>query len=362
MSTRLFQETLNQVKINSDRIIGIVDKSGIIVACTDEVMVGQVIAADIADRLSECDSCILNSNFYKTIGSVLRYEYVLFVSGTDEVAETLSSVLSVTFKTLIDGTEDKNDKYNFIRNVMLGNYYPNDVYLKARDAHFTDEANHVVLYLHLLDSADEILVFDIIQSLFPDKSKDYVISITTSDIALVKEVRQNTDFRDLEKLAHSIIDTLNSEFYVKATIGIGSIISNISDLSRSFREARVSTEIGRIFDPSKSILIYNNLGIGKLIYNLPTSLCKEYVDDVFVRGAIESLDPEILLTIREFFENSLNVSETSRKLFIHRNTLVYRLEKVRRITGLDLKEFDQAIVFEIALMIHQYLKSNPSKY
>ena len=168
--------------------------------------------------------------------------------------------------------------------------------------------------------------------------------------------------KDLDKLANSIVDTLSSEFYTHCTVGIGTVVGSIKELARSFKEAQVALEVGKVFDTEKAIVSYNNLGIARLIYQLPTTLCDMFLKEVFKRGSIDSLDHETLFTIQRFFENNLNVSETSRKLFVHRNTLVYRLEKIKKITGLDLREFEDAIVFKVALMVKKYLSSNPVKF
>ena len=205
-------------------------------------------------------------------------------------------------------------------------------------------------------------VYDVIQNFFPDKTKDLVIDINEKDIALVKEVRPNVDSKDLEKLARSICDTLSTEFYCNAVVGIGTRVTGIKDLAHSFKEAQVALEVGKVFDTEKSIISYENLGIARLIYQLPTTLCDMFLKEVFKRGSIDSLDQETLFTIQKFFENNLNVSEASRKLFVHRNTLVYRLEKIKKLTGLDLREFDDAIVFKVALMVNKYLDSSPIKY
>ena len=167
--------------------------------------------------------------------------------------------------------------------------------------------------------------------------------------------------KDLEKLARSIVDTLAGEFCIRTTVGIGTVVTGIKDLARSFKEAQVALEVGKVFDTDKMIVSYDNLGIARLIYQLPTTLCETFLKEIFKRGSIDSLDKETLFTIQKFFENNLNVSETSRKLFVHRNTLVYRLEKIRKLTGLDLREFDHAIVFKIAMMVKKYLVSNPTK-
>ena len=213
-----------------------------------------------------------------------------------------------------------------------------------------------------INSKMEVSAFDVVQNLFPDKTKDFVININETDIALVKEIRTGIDSKDLEKLARSIVDTLGSEFYTQATVGIGTAVEGIKELASSFKEAQVALEVGKVFDTEKNIVSYENLGIGRLIYQLPTPLCEMFLQEVFKRGSLESLDHETLMTIQCFFENNLNVSETSRKLFVHRNTLVYRLDKIRKMTGLDLREFEHAITFKVALMVKKYLSSKPIKF
>ena len=189
-----------------------------------------------------------------------------------------------------------------------------------------------------------------------------MISVGEQDIVLVKELKPGYDVKKIEKLAKSISETLNSEFYARVVIGIGTVVENIKDLARSYKEAQVALEVGKVFDTEKNIISYENLGIGRLIYQLPTTLCEMFLQEVFKNGSLENLDRETLLTIQCFFENNLNVSETSRKLFVHRNTLVYRLEKIRKLTGLDLREFDHAITFKVALMVKRYLTTKPAKF
>ena len=178
----------------------------------------------------------------------------------------------------------------------------------------------------------------------------------------MKEVRSDIDGKDLEKLARSISDALSSEFFTHSLVGIGTPVVGVKDLARSFKEAQVAIEVGKVFDTEKNIINYENLGIGRLIYQLPTTLCDIFLQEVFKKGSLESLDRETLMTVQSFFENNLNVSETSRKLFVHRNTLVYRLEKIRKLTGLDLREFDHAVTFKVALMVKKYLTGKPTKF
>ena len=270
-------------------------------------------------------------------------------------------MLAVTLSSIKQYYDEKYDRANFIKNVILDNILPGDIYLKARELHFNNDVSRVVILIRITEHID-ISAYDIIQNLFPDKTKDFVINLNETDIALIKEVKPNIDTKDLEKLARSIADGLGTEFYSHVLVGIGTTVEGIKDLARSFREAQVSLEVGKVFDTEKSIVSYDNLGIARLIYQLPTTLCDMFLKEVFKRGSIDNLDQETLFTIQKFFENNLNVSETSRKLFVHRNTLVYRLEKIKKLTGLDLREFDDAIVFKVALMVKKYLDLSPVKY
>ena len=277
------------------------------------------------------------------------------------MAARYCGILAVALSGIKQYYDEKYDRNNFIKNVILDNILPGDIYVKAREMHFNSDVSRVVLLVRILSSND-ISAFDVIQNLFPNKQKDFVFNISESDIVLVKEIKAGIDSKDLEKLARSIVDTLGGEFYTKVVVGIGTTVVGVKDLAKSFKEAQVALEVGKVFDTEKAIVSYDNLGIARLIYQLPTTLCEMFLKEVFKKGSIESLDQETLFTIQKFFENNLNVSETSRKLFVHRNTLVYRLEKIKKLTGLDLREFDHAIIFKVALMVKKYLTANPVKY
>jgi len=271
------------------------------------------------------------------------------------------TVLAVSLSNIKNLYDEKYDKSSFIKNIILDNILPSDIYIKSKELRFNAEETRVVFLIKFYSKSD-VLSFDMVQNIFPDKNKDYVISTSEQDIVLVKELKPSTDIKEIEKMAKSIADTLNSEFYTKVAIGIGTVVDNIKDLARSYKEAQVALEVGKVFDTEKNIISYENLGIGRLIYQLPTTLCEMFLQEVFKNGSLDSLDRETLMTIQCFFENNLNVSETSRKLFVHRNTLVYRLEKIRKLTGLDLREFDHAITFKVALMVKRYLTTKPVKY
>ena len=361
MPNRLFQGIVNQMREAIDRNIGVVDETGTVIACSELGLIGEIRKGVISAGVFSTNQTCVDNATYTTFDVLVRPEYAVFVDGTDDLAHHYSSLIAVALDQIKQNNDEKFDRSNFVKNVILDNILPGDIYIKSRELHFNNDASRVVFLIRTTQET-EISVFDIIQNFFPDKSKDFVINVNESDIALVKEVRPNVDIKDLEKLARSINDTLLSEFYFNAIIGIGTCVTGIKELAHSFKEAQVALEVGKVFDTEKTIISYENLGIARLIYQLPTTLCDMFLKEVFKRGSIESLDQETLFTIQKFFENNLNVSETSRKLFVHRNTLVYRLEKIKKLTGLDLREFEDAIVFKVALMVKKYLNASPTKY
>lgn len=361
MSNRLFQGVLQQMHDIINCEIGVIDCDALVIACSDSSRIGYTNEFISLDLNETYDYFIRDGYTYMPFGPKPKNEYYAFVEGTDETAYKYVSLLSVALSNLQQFYDEKYDRNNFVKNVVLDNILPGDIQLKARELHFNSSVTRVVFLIRIVASND-VSAFDVIQNLFPDKSKDFVFTIFETDIVLIKEVRPNIESGDLEKLAFSIADTLLSEFYTRVNIGVGTVVDNVRNLAVSFREAQIALEVGKVFDTDKSIISYENLGIARLIYHLPTNLCETFLKEVFKKGSIESLDQETLFTIQKFFENNLNVSETSRKLFVHRNTLVYRLEKIKKLTGLDLREFDHAIIFKIALMVKKYLSSNPVKF
>lgn len=361
MSSRLFQGVIHQMRDAIDRTFGVLDESSVIIACSELSKIGEVNNSITAESLISPSVFVINGYTFKSFGSRPKPEYAVFVSGNDETAQRYAMLLAVSLSSIKQYYDEKYDRSNFIKNVILDNILPGDIYLKSRELRFNSDVSRVCMLIKATTKTDTS-IYDIIQNLFPDKTKDFVININETDIALVKEINSDIDSSDLEKLAKSIVDTLSSEFYIHCVVGIGTVVTGIKELARSFKETQVALEVGKVFDTDKTIVNYESLGVARLVYQLPTTLCEMFLKEVFKRGAIETLDQETLFTIQKFFENNLNVSETSRKLFVHRNTMVYRLEKIKKLTGLDLREFEDAIVFKVALMVKKYLSSNPVKY
>ncbi len=361
MSNRLFQGLVYQMKDAVNRTIGVIDDNGVVIACSELGLLGEVRDEAAAGVMVSEESFVFDGFTYVPFSPALSQRYATFVSGCDEDARRFASLVSVSLSGIKQYYDEKYDRANFIKNVILDNILPGDIYIKANEFHFNGDVNRVAMLIKC-DASTDISPYDVIHNLFPDKQKDFVINVSDTDIALVKEVRPGVTGADIENLGASIVDTLGTEFYTHAAVGIGTVVSSVRDLSRSFKEAKVALEVGKVFDSDKSVITYEHLGIARLIYQLPTTLCEMFLNEVFHKGSIEALDQETLFTIQKFFENNLNVSETSRKLFVHRNTLVYRLEKIKKLTGLDLREFDHAIVFKVALMVKKYMDTAPQKY
>ena len=361
MANRLYQGVIHQMKDAINRTVGIIDESGVIVACSDPRLVGESRQGVREELAFSNDAAAFNGFTYRFISIGGKNEGIVFVEGDDAEAGRYAAMLAVSLGNIKSLYDEKYDKGSFIKNIMLDNILPSDIYIKSKELHFSGDDHRVVLIIKFFGWTD-VLPYDMVAGMFPDKSRDYVINIGESDVVLVKEVEEGTDIREVEELAAGIAETLNSEFFTKVSIGISSVVDGLKDLARAYKEARISLEVGKVFDTEKNIVSYENLGIGRLIYQLPTTLCEIFLDEVFKRGSLDSLDRETQMTVQSFFENNLNVSETSRKLFVHRNTLDYRLEKIRKLTGLDLREFEHAVTFKVALMVKKYLTSKPTKF
>lgn len=362
MSNRVFQSVINQMKDATDRQIGVIDDQGYVVACNELSMIGTQLG-DILEVSGEVTEQVipLTERTYRLLGTVgSRFEFAVFVKGNDQLAVSLCIVMGVALNEAKINYEEKYNKATFVKNIISDNILPGDVYARAKELRFVTDVPRAVMLVQQVDRTD-VMALDVIQRLFPDKQSDFVFSISETDIVVIKELSSGEDLTEIEELAQQIENAVRSELMVKVVIGIGTVAGHLRELADRYKEAQVAIEVGKIFDPEKSIIRYENLGIGRIIYQLPTTLCEMFLSEVFKKSPIESLDADTLDTINKFFENNLNVSETSRKLYVHRNTLVYRLEKIKKLTGLDLREFDHAIVFKVAMMVNRYLEYQNAK-
>ena len=362
MSNRVFQSVINQMKDATDRQIGVIDDQGYVVACNELSMIGTQLN-DILEVNGEVTEQVLMlpERSYRLLGPMgTRFEFAAFVKGNDQMARSLCIVMGVALNEAKINYEEKYNKATFVKNIISDNILPGDVYARAKELRFVTDIPRAVLLVQQVDRTDG-MVLDVVQRLFPDKQADFVFSISETDIVVIKELGGNESVEALEELAKHIENAIHAELMVKVVIGIGTVAGHLRELADRYKEAQVAIEVGKIFEPEKSIIRYENLGIGRIIYQLPVTLCEMFLSEVFKKNPIESLDGDTLDTINKFFENNLNVSETSRKLYVHRNTLVYRLEKIKKLTGLDLREFDHAIIFKVAMMVNRYLEYQSTK-
>lgn len=358
MSSRIFQSVILQIKEATDRCIGIIDEQGFVVTCSELPMIGsrlddfQSYNYDLSEQVY-----VSGIRTYRMLGTNnSKFDYAVFVEGCDELAKVSCIMASVAFNEAKTNYEEKHNKAAFLKNIISDNILPGDVYVRTKELHFVPDVPRALLLVRQTERAD-VAAVEVMQNLFPDKQHDFVISINETDIVVIKELPAGENPAEVKAIAETVEKALMDELQIKCIIGIGTTAKHLRELADRYKEAQIAIDVGRVFDSEKSIISYENLGIGRIIYQLPTTLCEMFLNEVFKKNPLETLDEDTLETINKFFENNLNVSETSRKLYVHRNTLVYRLEKIKKLTGLDLREFDHAIVFKVAMMVKQYLDS-----
>ena len=362
MSNSVFQSVIVQLKEIPDRVFGVIDAEGCVISCTDVSLLGErwpdaaLKAAGAAEHLTTFGQ----KTFRGVFSSANVFQYAVFCSGDDDSARGYCTMAYIALNDAKNFYEEKHDRGTFVKNIIMDNILPGDIYIRAKELHFATDAPRAVFLVRQIGHGD-VATVDVLSGMFPDKVQDFVLSINETDIAVVKQITADTDAEDLDAIARQIEETLKTELFIKTVIGIGTVAEHLRSLADSYKEAQTAIDVCKVFDTEKSIINYENLGIGRLIYQLPTTLCDIFLSEVFKKNSIDSLDQETLFTINKFFENNLNVSETSRKLFVHRNTLVYRLEKIKKLTGLDLRQFDHAIVFKVALMVRKYLSSRDAR-
>lgn len=304
---------------------------------------------------SAADSQVVQGyHFFKILydGAVT---YILIARGNGEDAYMIGKIGVSQIQNLMIAYKERFDKNNFIQNLLLDNLLLVDMYNRAKKLHIAIEAKRVV-YLIETKQEKDVNAMELIKTLFSN-TRDYITEVDEKNIILVKELDKDEDYEEAQNVARMLLDMLNSEAMSQVRISYGTIINEIRSVSKSYKEAKMALDVGKIFYEEKNIISYNMLGIGRLIYQLPLPLCEMFINEVFGGQQLpDSLDEETLTTINKFFENSLNVSETSRQLYIHRNTLVYRLEKLQKSTGLDVRVFEDALTFRIALMVSNYMK------
>ena len=358
MLSEIFQPVLDQMRSVTHKSMGIINNTSVLISYVGE-------PANDDDTFSMVSSVSPNGRLYVSngyscvaIGTKNIMDFVVYIKGVDLEDQKICTLLAISISNLLQHCADRYDKISYLKNVLLGNVLPGDINLRSGELQLDLDTPRIVYIVQI--PGNETGVIQLLQNMFPEN--DFIINIDNKNIVVIKTLPSVDSFDFIQNTAKSIVDTINSELLLTVFVGIGSPVKSINDIAHSYSEARLSIEIGRVFESEKYILSYAELGIGRLIYQLPSKLCELFLDEIFQKEGFEALDEETLLTIDKFFENSLNISETSRQLFVHRNTLVYRLDKIERLTGLDLRKFDDAVVFKVAALVRKYLLANPSKF
>ena len=354
ISNQILQNTIDGVKGITKIDLSVVDADGNVLAETagdseDYCATVKIFADSPADS-----QAILGYQFFKVYDES-QLEYIVVAKGEAEDVYMIGKIVVFQIQNLLVAYKERYDKDNFIKNLLLDNLLLVDIFNRAKKLHIETNVKRVVFLIETKNEKDTNAL-ETMRSLFSTKTKDFITAVDEKNIILVREVKPGETYEDLEKTANTILDMLNTEAMSKVRIAFGTIVGEIKDVSRSYKEAKMALDVGKIFYSSKNVVAYSNLGIGRLIYQLPLPLCRMFIKEIFDGKNPDEFDEETLTTINKFFENSLNVSETSRQLYIHRNTLVYRLDKLQKSTGLDLRVFEDAITFKIALMVVKYMK------
>ena len=354
ISNQIMQNTLEGLHQLTKIDLAVMDSDGVMCAATfgDTAQYSDAVAVFAA---SEAESQVaLGCHFFKVFDDQ-QLEFVVLSVGDSEESSTIGKIAAFQIQELMIAYKERFDKDNFIKNLLLDNLLLVDIYNRSKKLHVNINARRVVMIVEVGPDKDGDEL-DRVRSVFGGKTRDFVTAVDEHNIIVVKELGENDTYADIDKIAAVIIDAFHDKNSKDIRVSYGTVVGEIKEVSRSYKEASMAMDVGKIFFADKRIIAYSALGIGRLIYQLPIPLCKMFISEIFENKSPDDFDEETLTTISKFFENSLNVSETSRQLYIHRNTLVYRLDKLEKSTGLDLRVFEDAITFKIALMVVKYMK------
>ena len=355
ISNQILQNTIEGLKGISRIDFCVLDTEGKALATTFEDTWNYE-SAVLSFVESPADSQVIQGCQFFKIFDEQQLEYVLLAGGESEDVYMLGKIAAFQVQSLLVAYKERFDKDNFIKNLLLDNLLLVDIYNRAKKLHIDTEAKRVIFIIETSHEKDSVAL-DNVRNLLGGKVRDFVTAVDEKNIIVVKELADRDGSRELEKMAKEMMEILRAESEDdKIHIAYGTVVNDIKEVSKSYKEAKLALDVGKIFFDEKDIVAYSTLGIGRLIYQLPIPLCKMFIKEIFEGKSPDEFDEETLTTINKFFENSLNVSETSRQLYIHRNTLVYRLDKLQKSTGLDLRVFEDAITFKIALMVVKYMK------
>lgn len=354
ISSQVIQTSIDELKAITKVDLCVIDMEGITVATTfDSRSISQELIQNFIN--SPADSQIVGGYHMLKILEDGEILYVLVSKGQGADAYMIGKVAVCQIQNLVVAYKEHFDKNNFFQNLLLDNMLLVDIYNRAKKLHIDSDVPRVVYLIEAMNDKDNITM-EMLKNIFDGQPGCYLTAVEQKNVILIKDVSSMDAYEEVEQSAEVIVDMLNAEAMLIAKVAYGTIVGELKEVSKSYKEAKMALDVGKIFYMEKSINAYNTLGIGRLIYQLPINLCRIFMKEIFGDNIPDDLDDEILTTVQKFFDNNLNVSETSRQLFVHRNTLVYRIEKLHQSTGLDIRKFDDALTFKIALMVVNYMK------
>lgn len=354
IANSVIQSVVNDIKNISKIEVCVVDLDGSVVASAMEnPQINAVTVRSFIDSMAE--SQVIDAYHYFKIMNEGQIIYVLVVNNAEEMGNVIGRLAVSQFQTLVVAYREKFDKNNFFQNLIMDNLLLVDIYNRAKKLKIPVESRRAVFLIEK-DDAEDVLALELVKNMYSSHSGDYVTAIDEKNIILIKGLKDNENYANLNEVAKLLVDMLATEAMINVRVSYGNIVKDLKEVSKSYKEASMALDVGKIFYSEKSVIPYNTLGIGRLIYQLPVNLCQIFMKEVFGDNIPSDIDEETLNTIYKFFENNLNVSETSRQLYVHRNTLVYRIEKLQKTTGLDIRIFDDALTLKIALMVVNYMK------
>ncbi len=354
ISNQVIQNSIDELRVITKVDLGIFDTEGMRVASTtDDIDISRNIIENFAS--SPADSQVVGGRHLLKILDDGEPSYILVAQGPSDDVYMVGKIAVSSIQNLIIAYKERFDRNNFFQNLILDNLLLVDIYNRAQKLHVEVECPRIVYLIETRIEKDNSAM-ELLKSLFSSQNGDYITAVDEKNIILIKALEKVDDQETIERTADMIVDMMNSEAMMNVRVAYGTVVSELREVSKSYKEAKLAMDVGKIFYAEKNVIAYARLGIGRLIYQLPVNLCKIFIDEIFGSNVPYDMDEETLTTINKFFENNLNVSETSRQLFIHRNTLVYRIEKLQKSTGLDIRVFDDALTFKIALMVVNYMK------
>lgn len=354
ISSQTIQTSIDELRAITKVDLGVYDLSGTIVATT---MAHDEIAANLIRSFAEspADSQVIGAHHLLKILDEGEVLYILVAKGLNDDVYMVGKIAVCQIQNLVIAYKERFDRNNFFQNLLLDNLLLVDIYNRAKKLHVETTVPRAVYLVETKQEKDGIIT-ELLKGMFSSQAGDYITAVDESNVILIKALEDDSSPEMLQDVADTIVSMINAEAMMNVRVAYGTVVQELKDVSKSYKEAKMALDVGKIFYAEKNVAAYSALGIGRLIYQLPVKLCRMFIEEIFGDNVPLDLDEETLHTLNKFFENNLNVSETSRQLFVHRNTLVYRIEKIHQSTGLDLRSFDDALTFKIALMVVNYMK------